>query len=124
MVYTYEYDQVLERKTITKNQNEIVIKSFHCWPIKLAISGDVQAAVNTAIAFSVRYIDWQDNPLLNENRPIHITALGPGQSQELVLTPADGQAEFDFVSAVAGIFKIRATAEFPCDSAEIEVVVS
>ena len=36
----------------------------------------------------------------------------------------DGQAKVDFISEYAGVFKIRAMAEFPCDSAEIEVTVS
>lgn len=110
-------------EVITETQVAIV-KTHYCWAKKLIISGCSATATNTPLPITVVYQDWQDNPLPDENRPIKITITGPGQPTELVLNPVGGQAEFDFVSEVAGTFKIRATAEFPCDSAEIEVTVS
>ena len=123
-MYVQENNEILKVETVIKNQNEIVIKSFHCWPVKLSLKGNIQTTVNTPVAFITNYLDWQDNPISDENRPIKVNVTGPGQPAELTLALANGQAEFDFVSAVAGAFKIRATAEFPCDQAEIGVVVS
>ncbi len=88
--------------------------------IKLEIIGATSTTVSTILPLVVRYKNWQDNLLPNENRPILIRI----EEQKLCLEPMDGQAEFDFISEYAGVFKIRATAEFPCDSAEIEVTVS
>lgn len=109
---------------IEKSPNGNQVKSFKCATVKLAVNGPSIGVINSNIPIAVEYRDWQNNPLPDENCPIHITVTGPGQAQELVLTPTNGQAEFDFVSEVAGTFIIRATAEFPCDPAEIEVVVS
>ena len=95
-----------------------------CHATKLIISGDRVTITNNVLSLKVTYRDWQGNLLLDENQPVHITVTGPGQAQELVLMPTNGQAEFDFVSAVAGTFKIRATAEFPCDPTELEVAVT
>ncbi len=94
-----------------------------CSSTKLVITGVNNAAVNTPLPLMLAYQDWQNNPLPNENRPIHVNVTGPGQAQELVLTPTNGQVEFDFVSAVTGTYTITATAEFPCDAGTLEVTV-
>lgn len=117
-------DEILMIEEVETETQVAVIKTHYCWAKKLVISGSKVTMIDALLPLSVAYQDWQGNPLPDENRPIYITVVGPGQAQELILTPVDGQAEFDFVSAVAGTFIIRATAEFPCDPAEIEVVVS
>lgn len=117
-------DEILTIEEIQTETQLATIKTHYCWAKKLVISAGGATTVSTPLPVIVTYQDWQDNPLYDENRPIHISVTGPGQAQELVLIPTNGQAEFDFVSAVSGTFKIQATAEFPCDPAEIEVVVS
>lgn len=124
MTYEVNSNNPQEILTVWETPDGAICRTHHCWATKLTITGDNAAQINTSLPLIVQYKDWQNNPLPNENRPIHISVSGPGQAQELILTPTNGQAEFDFVSAVPGTFIIRATAEFPCDSAEIEVVVS
>jgi len=117
-------DEILRVEDVTTKNQIAIIKSHFCLAKKLAVEGPESAIVNNAVSITAKYQDWQNNPLSDENCPIHITVTGPGQAQELVLTPTNGQAEFDFVSEVPSTFIIRATAEFPCGPAEIEVVVS
>ncbi|MGB9826796.1 MAG: hypothetical protein ACPLRU_08985 [Desulfofundulus sp.] len=114
---------MLIEEVITENQIATVM-THYCFATKLIILGSNTTTVNVQLPLIVSYRDWQDNLLQGENRPIHITVTGPGQAQELILTPVNGQAEFNFVSVVPGTFKIQVTAEFPCEPAEIEVVVS
>jgi len=92
--------------------------------VKIVLTGDNLTEINTKLYLTASYCDWQGNPLPEENRTIYITVLGSGEAQEIVLEPMNGQCEFDFISEVPGTFIIRATAVFPCDPAEIEVVVS
>jgi len=121
MYYVVQND-VVYRKEILEDGCEVLVAVL--MTKKILIISKTTTTVNTPIPISVVYFDWQDNPLPDENRPIRVVVTGPGQAQELILIPTNGQAEFDFVSEVPGTFKIQATAEFPCDSAEIEVVVS
>lgn len=114
---------VFDLMVVETEQQKVEIKTMQGFATKLAFSGDNSVAVNTSLPLTVSYLDWEGNLLPNENRPIHIFVTGSSKAQELVLTPINGSAEFDFVSAVAGTFILTATAEFPCDSAEIKVVV-
>jgi hypothetical protein len=124
MTYEVNIDNQEEILEVWKIPDGAICRTHYCWATKLVFSGGNATQINVNLSLIVQYKDWQDNPLPNENRPIHISVIGPGQTQELVLTPTNGQAEFDFVSAVPGTFIIRATAEFACDLAEIEVTVS
>lgn len=114
-------DEVLEFKYVeTDNQIARIAEGHVCFCTKIILTGSATATVGVPVAITATYLTWEDKPLPDENRPIRVVA----NEQELVLTPTGGQAEFDFVSEVPGHFVIRATAEFPCDQAEIEVVVS
>lgn len=117
-------DEVFKVEEIKTESQVAIVKTYYCWAKKLVISGGGATTVNALLPVVVAYHDWQGNPLPEENRLIHVSVTGPGRAQELILTPVNGQAEFDFMSEVPGTFVIRATAEFPCDPAEIEVVVS
>lgn len=109
----------------TESQSEVTIKSFHCWATRLSIAGNNRAIVDTANPITVEYQDWQGNALPDENHQIVVTVSGGRQRQELLLTPVNGVAEFDFISAVPGTFTIRVSAVgYPCEIGEMEVVVS
>ena len=110
-------------KVVTETQ-VATVKTHYCWATKLVLLGNAATTINSPLPIAVAYRSWQDDPLPDENRPIHISVAGPGQAQELILTPVNGQAEFDFVSEVPGTFIIQAVAEFPCEPAEMEVVVT
>lgn len=117
-------DEILQCETIDTGYQIIKICTHHCFTRKIVATCEGQTTINTPITITLQYMDWQNNHLSDENRPVKVCVTGPGKTQELVLTPTNGQAEFDFVSEVPGTFTIKAEAEFPCDIAEIEVVVS
>lgn len=124
MNYEIIGDEVVNIEQVKTATQVVTIKTHYCWTKKLVISCKNEAKINAPITVTVFYYDWQNNPLPEENRPIRITVTGPGKVQDLILIPTNGQAEFDFISEIPGTFKIQATAEFPCEPAEIEVVVS
>ena len=64
---------------------------------------------------TVAYVDWQGNPMPEEDRPILVNITGT-ITQELALTPVDGKAAFDMPTAGC---VIRARAGFPCDMAKL-----
>ena len=102
-----------------------IISTHHCWAIKLSLTGQVSGQVGVGLIITAQYKDWQNNILTGINEPIKISVDGPGEAdQELTLNPVNGQAEFNLVSDVPGIFKIKSTTNIPCDAAEIEVTVS
>jgi len=118
-------DEVLDFKEInTETQTALVAEGCVCFTTKIILTGPASLTMDIPATFRAEYYDWQGGSLIDENRPIHVSVSGPGQAQALVLTTVNGQTEFDFVSEVPGTFVIRATAEFPCDPAEVEVVVS
>lgn len=123
-VFEAHGDETLVVEEVETENQAAIVKTHYCFAKKLVISGSGAAAVGSLLPVIVAYQDWQGNSLPDENRPIHVSVTGPGQAQKLVLTPVNGQAEFDFVSEVPGAFVIRATAEFPCDPAEVEVIVN
>jgi len=101
-----------------------IVSTHHCWAIKLILTGQVSGEVGVGLPIIVQYKDWQDNLLTNINEPVRIGVDGPGEAdQELTLNPVNGQAEFSFVSDIAGVFRIKALSSIPCDMAEIEVVI-
>jgi len=124
MIYEPNPVNPLEILQIWTTPDGAICRSHYCWATKLIITGANTTTVNTPLPLTIVYKDWKDNFLTDESRPIHVNVTGPGKAQELVITPTNGQAEFDFMSAVTGTFKIQAIAEFPCEPAEIEVVVS
>ena len=91
---------------------------------RLEITGDTSTQTNMTLSVAAKYKDWEGNYLTDESRSITIRVTGPGQPQEIVLNPVNGQAEFEFESPIAGMFKICAAAEFPCTPGELEVTVS
>lgn len=121
---TRDGNEVLIEEIVDTGTQQAIIRTHYGWATKLVITGGNTVTAGAPLLLAVAYWDWQGNPLPDENQPVHITVTGPGQAQELALMPTNGQAEFDFVSAVAGTFKIRATAEFPCDPTELEVAVT
>ena len=64
---------------------------------------------------TVAYVDWQGNPMPEEDRPILVNITG-AITQELTLTPVDGKATFDMPTAGC---VIRARADFLCDAVEL-----
>lgn len=109
-------------QVITPNQTATV-RRHHCFAKKLVISGLSTATVNVALPLTVKWQDWQGNTLAGEASEINIVVTGPAQTAESTLTPVNGQAEFDLVFPVAGVYKIEADAGFPCDAGELEVTV-
>jgi hypothetical protein len=94
-----------------------VVRTHHCFARKLVIEGNTSTTINTPLTLTVRLLDWNDNPL-NESLEVRITAKGV----TIVLELVDGVGDFDFVSPIAGTFKIEAQAD-RCDEGTGEVVV-
>lgn len=97
-----------------------VAKSIQGCAIKLVISGQSSVEVNNNLPLEISYRDWQGNLLEDETHPITVNV----GEQNLILIPGNGKAEFDFVSEIPGRFGLRASAEFTCDRAEMEVIVN
>lgn len=101
------------------------IGTHYCWDRKLSVSGPSAGTINTAIPYTATYKDWQNVSLASENRQVTIKITGPAQPSTLILTPVNGQANFNLNFPVTGTFKIHAEAVFAeCDFAEMEVVIS
>jgi hypothetical protein len=94
-----------------------VVRTHHCFAQKLVIEGTGSTTVDIPLTMTVRLLDWNDNPL-NESLEVRITAKGV----TIVLELVDGVGDFDFVSPIAGTFKIEAQAD-RCDEGTGEVVV-
>lgn len=114
---------LMEEEVITETQTAKV-RTHYCFYSKITLTGENNAVVNSPITITAKYETWQGELIPEENRDIKITITGPAEPAEAILTPVNGQAEFDFVSPVEGTFKIRAKANFACDSAEMEVLVN
>lgn len=95
-----------------------VVRTHYCFARKLAIEGNNSVAVDTLLPLTVRLLDWQGNPL-NDSLEVRVTARGVTITLELV----EGVGDFDFVSPVAGTFKIETQAD-RCDEGLLEVVVN
>lgn len=114
---------LIEEEVITETQVAIV-KKHHCFFAKINLIGPNTTTINVPITLTAAYFDWQNNPLIEENREIKIKIIGPGLPSEITLMPINGQADFDFISPVDGIFKIQALAYFGCNVGEMEVTVN
>ena len=87
---------------------------------KIVISGKKTGAINEIIPFVAEFKNWEDSDLLEENSIIKLSIAGLEQE----VYPQNGKVEFDFTSEYAGVFDIKASTVFPCEIAEIEVVIS
>lgn len=93
-------------------------------PNKLTVLGPTFGIINQIISLTVKWQDWQGNDLITEKNSIFVNVTGPAQPTAFTLAPVNGQAEFDLVFPVAGVYKIEASADFPCDAGVLEVTVS
>lgn len=118
-MFIKEDDQIYRLEEIKTETQIAVVKTFHCFATRLVIVTTPATTVGTPMPVTVKYEDWQGNPLPTETRHIHVEANG----QALELEPVNGQAEFDFVADAPGTYRIRAFADFPCAAAEVEVTV-
>lgn len=94
-----------------------VVRTHHCFARKLVIEGNGSTTVDIPLTMTVRLMGWDDNPL-NESLEVRITAKGV----TIVLELVGGVGDFNFVSPIAGTFKIEAQAD-RCDEGTVEVVV-
>jgi len=114
---TREYWQPLTEREYLQKKDEVgALKR------RLQIIGQTSIPVNTSVTYMVEVYNWE-NLLISDSKPLIIKIIGPNQPAELILTPVNGQAEFDFESPISGTFTIRAEAAFLCDPAEMEVIV-
>ncbi len=94
-----------------------VVRTHHCFARKLVIEGNTSTTINTPLTLTVRLLDWEGNPL-DESLEARIAARG----NTVTLQLENGVGELDFVSPIAGTFKIEAQAD-RCDEGTGEVVV-
>lgn len=124
MNYQVDGHEVLSVEQVVTPNQTATVRRHHCFAKKLVISGLSTATVNAALPLLVKWQDWQGSALAGETSEINVAITGPAQTAESTLTPVNGQAELELVFPVAGVYKVRASAGFPCDIAELEVTVN
>jgi len=118
-------DEVLSVEEVVTSSQTAIVKRHYKFLKQIVLNTTTNITnINVPIQITVKWQDWQGNDLLEETSDIKITITGTGQSAEQTLTPANGQIEFDFESSVAGTFIIQTGVDFPCDFAELEVIVN
>jgi len=122
----YEIDgyEVLIVENVDTGNQVAIVRRHYAFVKKIILSGESQTVVGVTLPIVVKWQDWQGNDLVEETSNIKIIVTGLGQPMEQTLTPVNGQTEFDFESSIAGTFIIQTEADFPCDFAELEVIVN
>lgn len=117
-------DEILEFKNVdTGTQIARIAEGHICFATKIVLMGAHSLTVGIPATFQAEYFDWEDSPLPEENRPIHVRI---GEN-EVVVNPIGGVAEFDVVADYVpegGALVVEAVGDgFGCDPGGLEVTV-
>ena len=94
---------------VTYEGDKEVARHIHSCTKKVLLSGSRVGSVGVTHPVTAQYMDWEGNPLPDENTTIRVTVT---KDQEQVgtidLQPVDGVAELDLDFTTTGKYRIRA----------------
>jgi hypothetical protein len=122
-LFKIDGNKVNEVSEVTTNGQKATIGTFFKWFHSINLSGNVVTVVGVPLPITVTLNDWEGN-LISRDEDIIVSAYGKDCQVEVIVSLANGQATYNFVSEIPGKFKLFAATSYPCNVGALEVIVN